>query len=483
MKLAIIHIWIIVTCFFSTLVYGQDVQERQVGPAPIEHRPLPACAEPCVQELMRNTSCGRTDFNCLCNHGLVSNDIGYCFETHCLPSVRDYLSKSAQNVTTTDCGVVDREQRPYVKVTSITLGMLALTCIVLRLLERSDRRDKLRERFDDWVIIVNGILVLAFTIVGVELPQRGMGRDSYTLPFQVLELLMKLLITHEVLYVAIVMLTKLSILFVYLRIFPVHAMPKLRMAIPITMGVVVAAGIAQAVAMVFQCTPVHYVWDSLRDTRGGHCININAWGWANASINVALDTWLICLPLPELFKLKLYWKKKLRVILLFIVGSLVILVAIPRLVVMGSFQRTVNPTWKIPHITFVSALEAYVSVICACLPRIYILFSRLYHRYGGPSTSDPSKSPPTYPVVSTLPYIHPRHNIDPEGCPDNLGSAEAEAHEIIFSSPRPDSSTETDSNGQGERLWRHHSDANSSDSNTLVHACGSKTPMHRPASV
>ncbi|KAB5536261.1 hypothetical protein GE09DRAFT_1141950 [Coniochaeta sp. 2T2.1] len=472
MKLAMIQIWIAVACFFSTLVYGQGVQERQVGPAPIEHRPLPACAEPCVQELMRNTSCGRADFNCLCNHGLVSNDIGYCFEAHCLPSVRDYLS--AQNVTTTDCGIEDREQRPYVKVTSITLGMVALACIVLRLLERSDRRHTLRERFDDWVMMLNGILVLAFTVIGVELPQRGMGRDSYTLPFQVLELLMKLLVIHEVLYVAIVMLSKLSILFVYLRIFPLRIMPKLRMAIPITMGVVAAAGIGQSVAMIFQCVPVDYIWDRLRDTRGGHCLNINAWGWANASINVALDTWLICLPLPELFKLRLYWKKKLRVILMFIVGSLVIVVAIPRLVVMGAFIRTVNPTWQIPHISFVSALEAYISVICACLPRIYILFSRLYHKYGGPSTSYPSKP---------LPYIHPRHNIDPESCPDNLGSAEAEAHEVIFSPPRPNSSTESESNGQSERLWRHHSDANSSDSNTLVHACGSKTPMHRPASI
>ena len=144
--------------------------------------------EPCVQELMQNTTCGRTDFNCLCNHGLVSNDIGYCFETHCLPSVRDYLSKTyrswyyleksqstgfpalltpptgAQNVTTADCGVVDREQPPFVKIASISLGIVALACITLRLLERSDNQDTLWERCDDRVIMLNGvILTLAFS--------------------------------------------------------------------------------------------------------------------------------------------------------------------------------------------------------------------------------------------------------------------------------------------------------------------------------
>jgi hypothetical protein len=49
---------------------------------------------------------------------------------------------------------------------------------------------------------------------------------------------MKLLVAHEVLYVAIVNLTKLSILFFYLHILPLHIMPGLRIAIPITMGVV-----------------------------------------------------------------------------------------------------------------------------------------------------------------------------------------------------------------------------------------------------
>jgi len=132
----------------------------------------------------------------------------------------------------------------------------------------------------------------------------------------------QLLVTHEVLYVVTIMLTKLSILFVYFRIFPLAIMPKLRVAIPITMWVVVAAGIGEATALVFQCVPMHYFWDRLRDDRGGHCLNINAWGWASSSINVALDLWLICLPLPELARLKLYWKDKLRACLLFTLGGL-----------------------------------------------------------------------------------------------------------------------------------------------------------------
>lgn len=134
---------------------------------------------------------------------------------------------------------------------------------------------------------------------------------------------LQLLLAHEVLYVVIIHLTKLVILCVYLRILPLHTMPLLRFLVPITKAVVAAAGFGQAVALIFQCTPVHYFWDRLKDARsGGHCINVNAWGWANAAINLLMDFWIIALPLPEIFKLKLYWKEKVKVTLMLAVGSL-----------------------------------------------------------------------------------------------------------------------------------------------------------------
>lgn len=132
----------------------------------------------------------------------------------------------------------------------------------------------------------------------------------------------QLLIAHEVLYVAVILLTKSSVLFVYLHIFPLQIMPRLRIAIPITMAVVVAAGTAEAITLIFQCVPINYFWDRLRDTRGGRCININIFGWTSSAINASLEVWLICLPLPELIKLRLYWRRKLRVCLMLIAGSL-----------------------------------------------------------------------------------------------------------------------------------------------------------------
>lgn len=192
-------------------------------------------------------------------------------------------------------------------------------------------------------MMLNAVLLIAFTTVGTEctcppalspalhrtgpntrtsVPQNGQGRDSWTLPFSRLEAFMKLLVAHEVLYVAIVNLTKLSILFFYLHILPLHIMPGLRIAIPITMGVVAMSGTGQAVALVFQCTPVNYYWERLDDHGNGTCLNLTALGWVNAAANVGLDIWLIALPLPELVRLRLYWKEKVKVVMIFVVGCL-----------------------------------------------------------------------------------------------------------------------------------------------------------------
>jgi hypothetical protein len=132
----------------------------------------------------------------------------------------------------------------------------------------------------------------------------------------------QLLLAHEVLYIAIIALTKLSILFVFIRILPLEIMPKLRIGIPITMGFIVAAWISQEFVFIFQCVPVSYLWNRLRDSRGGYCLNINAWAWANASTNVLMYSCIVCLPLPEVYGMKLHWKKKVRVCLMLMLGSL-----------------------------------------------------------------------------------------------------------------------------------------------------------------
>jgi len=66
-----------------------------------------------------------------------------------------------------------------------------------------------------------------------------------------------------------------------------------------------------------QNTQTDFRHDSLQ-----RCLNINAVIWANAGISIALDIWILHLPIQELLHLKLHWKRKIGVSMMFGVGGL-----------------------------------------------------------------------------------------------------------------------------------------------------------------
>jgi hypothetical protein len=49
---------------------------------------------------------------------------------------------------------------------------------------------------------------------------------------------------------------------------------------------------------------------------------VNALGWSNAAISIVLDAWMLGLPMSQVVKLKLHWKKKIGVAMMFVVGTL-----------------------------------------------------------------------------------------------------------------------------------------------------------------
>lgn len=112
---------------------------------------------------------------------------------------------------------------------------------------------------------------------------------------------------------------KLSLLLFYLRIFPSQLMRRLLWG---TIIFDVMFGAAFVVTAITQCIPTSYFWTMWDHEHEGHCININAVGWANAAISIALDFWMLALPLSQIKSLRLHWKKKLAVALMFVVGTL-----------------------------------------------------------------------------------------------------------------------------------------------------------------
>ncbi|KAG8168528.1 hypothetical protein KVR01_001277 [Diaporthe batatas] len=216
---------------------------------------------------------------------------------------------------------------------------------------------------DDWAILLALFVGVPGTIVlCVRSVPNGSGKDVWT-------------------YFLNLAALKLTLLLFYLRIFTTPTMKRLLWA---TVVFDVVYGIVFTLVALVQCRPLSYFWLQWDREHQGTCININAVGWANAGISIAMDFWMLALPLSQLKGLQLHWRKKVGVALMFFVGTFVTVVSILRLHALVNFANSDNQTFDNFDVMLWSATEINTGLICACMPALrQILHSRQrYYRYG-----------------------------------------------------------------------------------------------------
>jgi hypothetical protein len=109
-------------------------------------------------------------------------------------------------------------------------------------------------------------------------------------------------------------LTKVSILLLYLRLFPHERFVK---SCWITIAVMGAFLFWTIFGFMFMCTPVNYFWNRSIE---GHCFNPKWVYFTNAPFNIVTDFVLFGLPLPILKELQLPRRQKTGLIILFGIG-------------------------------------------------------------------------------------------------------------------------------------------------------------------
>lgn len=173
---------------------------------------------------------------------------------------------------------------------------------------------------DDWLIFATVIVGIPSTIIGVRgTTANGLGKDVWTLSYDNITAFGRFFYVMEVMYFVEITMVKMSLLYFYLRIFPDA---KTRYVLWATMAFNGIYGLAFVFAAIFSCTPISYFWVKWDGEHEGRCININVLGWSHAAISIALDLWMLAIPLSQLRGLHLHWKKKVGVGIMFFVGTL-----------------------------------------------------------------------------------------------------------------------------------------------------------------
>lgn len=186
---------------------------------------------------------------------------------------------------------------------------------------------------------------------------------------------MQLFYVDESLYLVCLCLTKVSMLFFYLRIFPNR---KFWYAAYGAMAFVIVPTITFIFMQIFQCIPVSYIWEGWIEGDQEHkCLNLNILVYTAASFSIAQDVVILILPLPLLYRLHIGLKSKAGIMFMFSLGIFVLATSCVRLRYIISFGHTTNPSWDYSDPLIWTGLETAVSVIVACLPSIRVLINRM----------------------------------------------------------------------------------------------------------
>lgn len=217
---------------------------------------------------------------------------------------------------------MDRSQAARFNIMNVALGLTTGGVAIVRLFFKRFLSSSRRFSPDDWVILATLFIGLPSLIVlTFGLTANGLGKDVWALERAELVDFGLYFLICEVLYVALMALIKLAFSLFYLAIFPGK---RVRILLWATVAFQIMFGLAFVIKDAVQCSPPSYYWARYGDDASarGHCINVNVSGWVNAAVGVAIDVLLLAIPLFQIRKLQLHWKKKILAGIMFMTGAL-----------------------------------------------------------------------------------------------------------------------------------------------------------------
>ncbi|KAL1604909.1 hypothetical protein SLS60_004450 [Paraconiothyrium brasiliense] len=216
--------------------------------------------------------------------------------------------------------------------------------------------------WDDWAVLATTIISVPSAVVTVYgTIKHGLGQHIWTLRPKEITTMLKYFYVMAALYFTQTALLKLCLVFFYIRVFPSAGVQRLLWG---TVIFVVVWGITFVLAALLQCRPAHYFWEQWDGLHEGHCVDINVMTLTHAAISIALDIWILGIPMWQLRRLKLHWKKKVGVGLMFCVGTFVTVVSILRLRALVDFAASSDASWEFYDV--------------ACLPTVRQLLTKLF---------------------------------------------------------------------------------------------------------
>ncbi|GFF90134.1 hypothetical protein IFM47457_08386 [Aspergillus lentulus] len=243
-----------------------------------------------------------------------------------------------------------------------------------------------RHGWDDYTIIVAWFLAFGMSFAVAFCTFKGLGLPEENISPAWVDPLLKARYAAIVLYNPALNVTKASILFLYIDIAQ-RAQRFLYFGSCVTFAVVLAGGVAFTFLTALQCRPIKAAYNLT--IKNPTCVPIETIDLAIVPVNVATGLAILVLPIPVLTKLHLPLGQKTILLLLFILGVILIIVADVvrtynlQLAAINLRQSTTRPPVNLKFLESASStalwstVEVNVAIVGACIPTLLPLIKRL----------------------------------------------------------------------------------------------------------
>ncbi|KXL43883.1 hypothetical protein M433DRAFT_294979 [Acidomyces richmondensis BFW] len=137
-----------------------------------------------------------------------------------------------------------------------------------------------------------------------------------------------------------------------------------------------------------ECLAVQSNWNK---SIYGHCINNTLFRWSWAGFNTVTDLWVLILPLPILWRLRMTPLKKFSTVFIFCLGLFIIATSIIwTTALVAAVNTDSDSTWSSSPIFIWSHIEASVGFIATCLPVLRAPIARILPKWITGTSGDQS---------------------------------------------------------------------------------------------
>ncbi|KAL5120160.1 hypothetical protein ACEQ8H_001986 [Pleosporales sp. CAS-2024a] len=242
---------------------------------------------------------------------------------------------------------------------------LGFVCVLLRFFSRIKYVRMVG--LEDYFIVISMIFSIFTSTCLIQGARYGNGRHLINVPFENGYHVLKYLFFSIIAYHTSLMLTKLSILLQYRRIFTLKGS---RRPIYIVMGICTACGVTAIVTAIFTCVPVRAYWD-IAQRPFAKCVNQDAMYHANAALNITTDLLVAALPVRQIWKLQIAMRQKIALLILLTLGWFVVIISVIRLYFLILVaHHPADQTWYSGPAAYWSAMETNLAIVCACTPAL-----------------------------------------------------------------------------------------------------------------